>query len=78
MGGTVFKDLPQEENDKRSRMILEHELRAAIRILGYLCEQSGGVLVVPHRVLGVDYRVSVNSSALDDKITLKSRVHDAR
>lgn len=71
----MFKDLEPDDNDRKTRIILEHELRAAIRILGYLAEQHGGELSVPHSVLGIDYRVRVQSSALSDTIRLTSRVH---
>lgn len=68
----MFKDLPDEENHRKTRMIVEAELRAAIRILGYLIEVYGadGALTVPHQVLGTDRRVNVQSSALDNQIHL--------
>lgn len=75
----MFKDLSPEEDNAKTRLILEHELRAAIRIIGYLLQQHGtsGNMVIPHSVLGTDFRVSVQSRAIDNKITLKSWVHDA-
>lgn len=72
----MFNDLPPEENDIKSRMILEHELRAAIRIIGWFVEQQGGHIEIPHQVLATDYRVSVHSPAGHPKINLKSRIHE--
>ena len=74
----MFKDLPDEENHKKTRMIVESELRAAIRILAYLIEQAGGEITIPHSVLGVDRRVSVRSSALDRQIHLSCYRGDGR
>lgn len=72
----MFRDLSPEDNDAKSRIILEHELRAAIRIIGYFVEQHGGKIEIPHRILGTDYRVSVRSSATSNVIGLESRVQD--
>lgn len=64
----------EQEDLRSSRMILEHELRAAIRIIGHLVAEEGGTIKVPHSLLGTDYRVSVHSDSLNDTITLTSRV----
>lgn len=72
----MFKDLSPEDNEEKSRIILEHELRAAIRIIGWFVEQQGGDINIPHRILGTDYRVRVHSSALSNTINLKSRIHE--
>ena len=74
----MFKDLSPEDNDTKSRIILEHELRAAIRIIGWFVEREGGTINIPHRVLGTDYRVQVHSSATSNVINMKSRIHDPR
>ena len=72
----MFKDLSPEDNEAKTRMILEHELRAAIRIIGWFVERDGGDINIPHRILGTDYRVRVHSSATSNVINLKSRIHE--
>lgn len=70
----MFEGLPPDEADRKARMLLEHELRAAIRIIGYLVDQQGGETTVPHRVLGLDYSLAVFTSRVDDAIVLKAKV----
>ena len=70
----MFKDLSDDENHQKTRMILEHELKAAIRIIGYFVEREGGAVTIPHKVLGTKYVINVYSSATSDKIDLKSRI----
>lgn len=72
----MFKELPEDENHLKTRMILEHELKAAIRIIGFLVEKEGGKIDIPHSVLGTPYVINVYSSALSDTINLKSRIDE--
>lgn len=76
----MFQD-PVDEDEKarqdRTRIILEHELRAAIRIIGYFVAQAGGEVKIPHRVLGTDYRLHVYSAATSNLIQITSRIHHA-
>jgi hypothetical protein len=72
----MLKD-PVSEHPDQSRIILEHELRAAIRIIGYFVAQAGGEVSIPHRVLGTDYRLKVYSAAASNLIQITSRIgHD--
>lgn len=74
----MFKDLSAEDNDEKTRLILEHELKAAIRIIGWFVDQGGGEVNIPHRVLGTDYRLQVYSKSTSNTINIKSRIHAPR
>jgi hypothetical protein len=65
---------PLDDDQDRTKILLQHELRAAIRIIGYFVDQAGGSVTIPHRVLGVDYRLHVYSAATSNLITITSRI----
>jgi hypothetical protein len=66
---------PISDDRAQPPIILQHELRAAIRIIGYFVEQAGGDVTIPHRVLGTDYRLKVYSAATSNLINITSRIH---
>lgn len=72
----VFRDLPPDLNDQRTRVLLEQQLKAAQSIIGYLVCQAGGSVTLPYSVWGQRYALGVVSNSLDKTIEVTSRIKD--
>lgn len=71
----MFDDLLPQDAEQKTSILLSHELKAAIRIIGWFVEKEGGEIKIPKNILATDYRVSVHSTALSDTIELGSWIH---